>query len=111
MNAEAFKKMKRTAVLINSARGPIVDTMALYEALRDGEIAYAGLDVTEPEPLPKDHPLLTLPNVIVCPHIASASVETRGLMAEMAADNLIAGLKGEPLPTQVNRGVVPKRIR
>jgi len=110
MNAEAFEKMKPTAILVNSARGPIVDTMALYEALRDGKIAYAALDVTDPEPLPADHPLLTLSNVVVCPHTASASIATRGKMAEMAADNLIAGLKGESLPTQVNTGVIPKRV-
>jgi glyoxylate reductase len=109
LNAEAFGKMKKTAILINSARGPIVDTMALYEALRDGEIAYAGLDVTDPEPIPADHPLLTLTNVVVCPHTASASIETRGKMAEMAADNLIYGLRGEQMPTQVNKGVTGKR--
>jgi len=79
-----------------------VDCHALYEALRDGTIAYAALDVTEPEPIPADHPLLTLDNVIVVPHIASASVATRTKMALMAADNLIAGLKGEMPPNPVN---------
>ncbi|MGQ9554192.1 MAG: 2-hydroxyacid dehydrogenase [Anaerolineae bacterium] len=110
LNRERFRMMKPTAILVNSARGPIVDTMALYEALRDGWLAYAALDVTDPEPLPANHPLLTLSNVIVCPHTASATVETRSRMAEIAADNLIAGLKGEPLPAQVNKGVIAKRI-
>jgi len=109
VNRERFKQIKCTAILVNTARGPIVDTMALYEALRDGEIAYAALDVTDPEPLPADHPLLSLTNVVICPHIASASVETRSRMAEIAADNLIAGLKGEPLPAPVNPQVVPGR--
>jgi glyoxylate reductase len=99
---EQFKKMKRNCILINTSRGPIVDNMALYEALRDGKIAYAGLDVTEPEPIPIDHPLLTLDNIVIAPHIASASVTTRTKMGMMAAENLIAGLKGEPLPNPVN---------
>ena len=102
---EQFKKMKRNCILINTSRGPIVDNMALYEALRDGKIAYAALDVTEPEPIPIDHPLLTLDNIVIAPHIASASVATRTKMGMMAAENLIAGLKGEPLPNPVN----PKR--
>lgn len=104
-----FEKMKRTAILVNTSRGPIVDNMALYEALRSGKIAYAALDVTEPEPVPADHPLLTLDNVIIVPHIASASVATRTKMALMAADNLIAGLKGEMPPTPVNPEVLNKR--
>lgn len=99
---EQFKRMKRTCILINTSRGPIVDNMALYEALRDGKIAYAALDVTEPEPIPVDHPLLTLDNIVIAPHIASASVTTRTKMGMMAAENLIAGLKGEPLPNPVN---------
>ena len=99
---EQFKKMKRNCILINTSRGPIVDNMALYEALRDGKIAYAALDVTEPEPIPIDHPLLTLDNIVIAPHIASASVATRTKMGMMAAENLIAGLKGEPLPNPVN---------
>ncbi len=104
-----FEKMKRTAILVNTSRGPIVDNMALYDALRSGKIAYAALDVTEPEPMPADHPLLTLDNVIIVPHIASASVATRTRMALMAADNLIAGLKGEMPPTPVNPEVLNKR--
>ena len=102
INDDAFAKMKPSAILINSARGPIVDPDALYRALRDGKIAGAGLDVTEPEPLPTDSPLLSLPNCLVVPHIASASVKTRGKMAEMAAGNLIAGLRGERLPYCAN---------
>ena len=99
---EQLRKMKRTCVLINTARGPLVDSMALHEALRNNRIAFAALDVTEPEPLPKNHPLLTLDNVIVTPHIASASVATRTKMALMAVDNLIAGLNGEMPPNPVN---------
>ncbi len=94
--------MKPSSMLINTARGGVVDPAALYEALRDGEILAAGLDVTEPEPIALDDPLLSLDNCLVAPHIASASVATRSKMAEMAADNLIAGLAGQPLPTCVN---------
>jgi glyoxylate reductase len=108
MGAKQFDKMKKTSILVNTARGPIVDNMALYEALRDWKIAYAALDVTEPEPLPAEHPLLTLDNVIVVPHIASASVATRTKMALMAADNLIAGLKGETPPNPVNAEALKK---
>lgn len=97
-----LKLMKPTAILVNTSRGPCVDPDALYRALRDGEIAYAGLDVTEPEPINMDSPLLGLSNCVIVPHIASASVATRGKMAEMAAQNLIAGLRGERLPTCVN---------
>ena len=102
IGAKEFEKMKRNCILVNTSRGPIVDNIALYEALRDGKIAYAALDVTDPEPIPKDHPLLTLQNVIIVPHIASASVATRTKMGLMAADNLIAGLKGEMPPNAVN---------
>jgi len=109
IGSKQFGRMKRTAIIVNTARGPIVDNMALYEALRDGTIAYAALDVTEPEPLPADHPLLTLDNVIVAPHIASASVATRTRMALMATDNLIAGLRGEMPPNPVNPEVLRKR--
>ncbi|HUK28318.1 MAG TPA: D-glycerate dehydrogenase, partial [Candidatus Acidoferrales bacterium] len=109
IGAKQFEKMKKTAILINTSRGPIVDNMALYEALKSGKIAYAGLDVTEPEPIPANHPLLTLENVIVAPHIASASVATRTKMGVMAADNLIAGLKGEMPPNPVNPEVLKKK--
>ena len=97
-----FGLMKQTAVLVNAARGPIVDPKALYRALKGGQIAYAALDVTEPEPINMDNPLLELDNIVIVPHIGSASYATRGKMAEMAARNLIAGLKGESLPTCVN---------
>jgi glyoxylate reductase len=101
INREALRKMKRTAILINTARGPIVDQEALYDALTDGTIAYAALDVTDPEPMQPDHPLLSLPNATIVPHIGSASVRTRNRMAEIAADNLLAGLSGKPLRHQV----------
>jgi len=100
-DAAAFGKMKPTAVLINTSRGGTVDQDALYRALVDGEIGAAGLDVTTPEPLPADHELLTLPNCVILPHIGSASIATRTKMALMAADNLIAGVRGEPLPNGV----------
>ena len=97
----ALELMKRSATLVNTARGPVVDQPALYTALRDGVIAAAGLDVTDPEPIALDDPLLSLENCIVVPHIASATHATRGRMAEMAAANLLAGVRGEPLPTPV----------
>jgi len=102
MNRERFAQMKPSAILINTSRGPVVDSDALAEALRSGEIGGAALDVTEPEPLPADHPLVALPNCLVVPHIASASAATRGMMAEIAARNLLAGLRGEPLPAGLN---------
>lgn len=97
-----LKLMKPTAILINTARGGVVDPAALQQALREGQILAAGLDVTDPEPIPLDDPLLQLDNCLVVPHIASASVATRTKMADMAVDNLIAGLEGAPLPTCVN---------
>jgi lactate dehydrogenase-like 2-hydroxyacid dehydrogenase len=103
MNKNTFAKMKPTAILINTTRGPVVDQKALYHALKNGVIGGAALDVTDPEPLPLDDPLLTLPNVTIVPHIGSASKWTRDQMATMAAENLIAGLKGEPLPNQVRK--------
>jgi glyoxylate reductase len=102
MNDERLKAMKPGSILINTARGPVVDSQALYRALSSGTIAYAALDVTEPEPVQPDDPLLTLDNIIIAPHIASASFQTRNKMATMAAENLIAGLKGRPLPNCVN---------
>ena len=101
IDANALAIMKPTAVLVNSARGPIVDLAALETALRKGQIAHAALDVTDPEPIAADHSLLSLPNVTVVPHIGSASVRTRDQMAEIAANNLLAGLRGEPLPHAV----------
>lgn len=103
INREAFEKMKPTAILINTARGAVVDTQALYEALKTRRIAYAALDVTDPEPLPADHPLLTLENALVVPHIGSGSIAARSKMSLMTADNLLAGLRGEPLPHPVVR--------
>jgi glyoxylate reductase len=102
IDADALKMMKPNAVLVNTSRGPVVDTMALYEALKAGQIFAAGLDVTDPEPLPADHPLYTLDNALIVPHIASASFETRSKMAEMAADNLLAGLAGKLPPNCLN---------
>jgi lactate dehydrogenase-like 2-hydroxyacid dehydrogenase len=102
IGADALRAMKPIAVLVNTSRGPVVDPDALTDALRAGEIFAAGLDVTDPEPLPADHPLVSLPNCVVVPHIASASKVTRGKMAAMAAANLLAGLRGERLPTPVN---------
>jgi glyoxylate reductase len=98
----ALRQMKPTAILINTSRGPVVDAGALGRALREGWIAAATLDVTDPEPLPPDHPLLVLPNCIVVPHIASATVTARDRMAVMAAENLLAGLQGERMPYCVN---------
>ncbi len=109
MNDARLKFMKPGAILINTARGPVVDPGALYRALSSGTIAYAALDVTEPEPIQPDDPLLTLDNIIIAPHIASASHRTRTRMATMAADNLIAGLKGERLPNCVNPQVYDKK--
>jgi glyoxylate reductase len=102
MGPQEFGLMKPSSVLINTARGPIVDQQALYEALKDGKIAYAALDVTEPEPLPPDDKLLSLPNIIIVPHIASATFASRTKMCLMAVQNLVAGLKGEKLPFPVN---------
>ena len=101
-NADAFGKMKPSAILINTARGPVIDQAALYDALHSGRLAAAALDVTDPEPLPTDDPLLTLPNCLVVPHIGSASIATRARMATIAAQNLLAGVHGEHLPHCVN---------
>jgi glyoxylate reductase len=103
--------MKSSAVLINTARGPVVDPAALVNALKANRIAAAALDVTEPEPLPADHPLLALPNCIVTPHIASASIATRNKMAVIAAENLLAGLEGRRLSHCVNPEVYGKGDR
>lgn len=104
INRERLALMKPTAILVNTARGGVVDQDALYQALVDGVIGGAALDVTTPEPLPADHPLLKLPNVIVVPHLGSATIGTRGRMAAMAVDNLIAGLAGKPLPNALVAG-------
>ncbi|NLY49602.1 MAG: D-glycerate dehydrogenase [Firmicutes bacterium] len=110
-DSAAFAQMKPTAVLVNTARGPIVDETALYEALKSGRIAAAGLDVMDPEPPCPDNPLLTLDNVILLPHIGSASVATRTRMATMAAENGVAALRGELPPNLVNKEVWAIRRR
>lgn len=101
-----LKLMKKTAYLINNSRGPVVDEKALYKALKEGTIAGAGLDVFEQEPLPMDSPLLKLENVVLAPHISSASYETRSRMAEMVAQNLIAFFEGKTPPNLVNMEVL-----
>jgi len=102
INAENLKLMKKTAYLINNARGPVIDEKALFQVLKEGRIAGAGLDVFEQEPTPPDNPLLKLDNVVVAPHISSASYETRSRMAEMVAENLIAFFDGRKPPNLVN---------
>lgn len=97
-----LRSMKDTAILVNTARGPIVDTMALDRALREGWIGGAALDVTDPEPLPVGHPLREAPNLLITPHIASASHTAREAMADIAVDNLLAALAGRPMPQCVN---------
>jgi glyoxylate reductase len=101
IDAAALGRMKPTATLVNISRGGVVDTQAVYEALRDRRIARAALDVTEPEPLPRDHPLLRLDNLTIVPHLGSATVETRRKMAENSVINLLRGLRGEPLLHEV----------
>ena len=105
IDARAFELMKPEAILVNTARGPIVDEAALVSALQAGQIGGAGLDVTAIEPLAMDSPLLTMENVVVLPHIGSASMATRGKMADIAVANLRAGLAGEPLPHSVGLAV------
>ncbi len=106
IDAERLKLVKETAYLINTARGPVIDEKALYEALKDGRLAGAALDVFEQEPTSIDNPLLKLDNVILAPHIASASHETRSRMAEMVAENLIAFFEGRQPPNLVNPEVM-----
>jgi glyoxylate reductase len=103
IDAEALARMKPTAILINTARGPIVDQAALASALADGTIAGAAVDVTDPEPLPPSDPLYRAPNLIITPHIGSATRAARERMADLAVDNLLAGLAGRPMPHQANR--------
>jgi glyoxylate reductase len=102
VNAEFLSKMKSTVILVNTSRGGVVDQSALYEALKSKRIFAAALDVTDPEPLPSTHPLLELENCLIVPHLGSASKHTRDMMSYLAAQNLIAGLKGERLPNCVN---------
>jgi glyoxylate reductase len=98
---EALARMKPTAILVNISRGPVVDTDALTEALQQRKIYAAGLDVTDPEPLPRDHPLLALDNVTIAPHLGSATEQTRQKMAEISVENLLRGLAGRPLLHEV----------
>jgi len=108
VNAEFLAKMKPTAVLVNTARGGVLDQTALYNALRSDQILAAALDVTDPEPLPMDSPLLELKNCIIVPHLGSASYKTRNLMSKLAVENLVAGMKGDKLPNCVNESVYKK---
>jgi glyoxylate reductase len=101
INCDALARMKPTAILVNIARGPVVDTAALTEALRERRIYAAALDVTDPEPLPRDHPLLALDNVVIAPHLGSATEQTRRRMAEVSVENLLLGLAGQPLKHRV----------
>jgi glyoxylate reductase len=109
INEERLRKMKRTAILINTARGAVVDTNALVKALSEGWIAGAGLDVFEEEPLSPNHPLTAFKNVVLTPHIGSATYEARHAMAELVAENLIAFYEGRKPPTLVNKEVLKIR--
>lgn len=107
INGEALAAMKSSATLVNISRGGLIDHDALNEALRGGVIARAALDVTDPEPIPVDHPLVSLPNCLIIPHLGSASTRTRLLMAKMAIENLSAGLEDERLSACANPEVYP----
>jgi glyoxylate reductase len=107
IGAAELARMKRSAILINVARGAVVDTQALTEALAAGTIRAAALDVTDPEPLPRTHPLLRLDNVTITPHLGSATEQTRRRMAEVSMENLLAGLSGRPLPFRVKPRIAP----
>jgi glyoxylate reductase len=109
IDAAALAKMKRGAILINAARGQVVDGRALYDALTSGQLAAAALDVTEVEPIAMEDPLLTLPNLIVTPHIASGSLATRARMASLAVENMLTALNGERPPNLVNPDVMSHR--
>src|SRR5207302_10840093 len=104
IGADVLAMMNRSANVINIARGPVVVTEAITRALAQKQIAGAALDVTDPEPLPRDHPLLAMPNVVITPHLGSATVETRRRMAELSVENLMAGLEGRALPNEVRMG-------
>jgi lactate dehydrogenase-like 2-hydroxyacid dehydrogenase len=109
IDASALSKMKDTAILINTSRGPIVDSDALYQALKSKKIAYAALDVTDPEPIPSNHRLMTLSNCLIVPHVGTATIETRSKMAVMAAENLLTGIRGEVPKYLVNPEVLKNR--
>ncbi|VEN53180.1 unnamed protein product [Callosobruchus maculatus] len=100
-NKEFFSKTKCSAVFVNVSRGEVVDQSALIQALKSGEIFSAGLDVATPEPLPTDHELLQLDNVVITPHLGSATVNTRKAMAELAARNILQGLAGEEMISRI----------
>jgi glyoxylate reductase len=102
IDAEALAVMKPTAILVNTARGPIIDQDAVATALHEGRLGAAALDVTDPEPLPADHPLLDAPNLLVVPHIGSATKTARAAMADRAVDNLLAALDDRPMPYRVD---------
>jgi phosphoglycerate dehydrogenase-like enzyme len=102
IDARALARMRPTAILVNTARGGIVDPVALREALATGTIAGAALDVTDPEPLAPEDPLLTAPNLLITPHIGSATITARERMTELAVENLLAALDGRPMPHQAN---------
>ncbi|NXN19086.1 GRHPR reductase, partial [Indicator maculatus] len=100
-NRDFFSRMKKTSVFVNTSRGAVVNQEDLHEALAQGQIAAAGLDVTTPEPLPTDHPLLSLKNCVILPHVGSATYATRNTMAVLAANNLLTGLREEPMPYEL----------
>ncbi|XP_063313337.1 glyoxylate reductase/hydroxypyruvate reductase-like [Pelobates fuscus] len=100
-NKDFFQRMKKTAILINTSRGPVVNQEDLYDALTSGQIAAAGLDVTTPEPIPTDHPLLSLKNCVILPHVGSATLDARNAMSVLTVNNLLKGLAGEPMPCEV----------
>lgn len=110
IDEEKLKLMKKTAYLINNSRGPVIDEKALYKALKEGWIAGAAIDVFEQEPTPPNNPLLTLDNIVVAPHISSATYETRSRMAEMVAENLVAFFEGRKPPNLVNPEVMKVRM-
>jgi glyoxylate reductase len=109
INEQRLRLMKKTAYLVNNSRGPVVDEKALFKALKEGWIAGAGLDVFEQEPTPVDNPLLMLDNVVVAPHVSSASLETRSRMAEMVAENMVAFFQGKQPPNLINPDVMKVR--
>jgi len=111
MSTLQFKLMKKSAILINTTRGAVVDQDALYVALKSGELAGAALDVTVPEPIPADHPLLTLDNCLIMPHVASATVDTRMKMAMMSVENVLACVSGDWPPYCVNQAAIAGNAR
>jgi len=111
MDAATIRKMKPGSILVNAARGPIVDMQALTDALEAGHLRGAALDVTDPEPFPPDHPLFRLPNCLIVPHIGSATERTRRKMADICCENMLAGLEGRRLPFCANPDVYTIRLK